>query len=180
MDPQLIEKWFYSYSDDIYSYLVYYTGSKDVEDLVQEVFLKAIHSIHQFEAKAHPKTWLISIARNLVIDRLRKRKLLNLISINMLFNKEAVIQTGEMPEAILLTNETLSEIYREISSLKNSYKEVLILRLVLEYSVDQSATILGWSNAKVSLTYHRALTALKKRLNRTNDKGGNNIEKTSL
>ena len=36
-----IEQWFNEYEKDITKYLVYYTGSKDVEDLVQETFLKA-------------------------------------------------------------------------------------------------------------------------------------------
>ncbi|WP_254660760.1 sigma factor [Bacillus sp. FJAT-27225] len=38
---QQIEQWFYQYEKDIFNYLVYYTGTRDVEDLVQDTFLRA-------------------------------------------------------------------------------------------------------------------------------------------
>ena len=46
----------------------------DVEDLVQETFLIAMKKLSSFKGQSHPKTWLISIARNIVIDQYRRRK----------------------------------------------------------------------------------------------------------
>src|SRR5690625_7822551 len=74
MDEELISDWFDAYADDIYRFLVYYTATSDVEDLLQVVFIRAIERYDSFKAESSPKTWLISIARNLAIDEARKRK----------------------------------------------------------------------------------------------------------
>jgi len=71
----LIEQWFLRYGDDIYKFLVYYTGNRDVEDLVQDVFLKALGSVGSFEVRSQPKTWLLTIARHTAIDHARKQRL---------------------------------------------------------------------------------------------------------
>jgi RNA polymerase sigma-70 factor (ECF subfamily) len=68
VDEYKIAEWFQKYEADITSFLVYYTGSLEVEDTVQETFLIAIKKISEYKGDSHPKTWLISIARNLVID----------------------------------------------------------------------------------------------------------------
>ncbi|WP_078544350.1 RNA polymerase sigma factor [Litchfieldia alkalitelluris] len=170
----LIEEWFYLYSDDVYSFLIYYTGSKDVEDLLQDVFIKAMKSINLFEDRSSPKTWLISIARNLVIDRSRRTRLFKFFLLELF-----TLKIEKTPEGEFLANETLNEIYNEISLLKTSYKEVLLCRLVLNYSVDQTSTILDWSPSKVSITYHRAIKALRKRLENHSIKGGTTDENTT-
>ncbi|CAH2717571.1 hypothetical protein BACCIP111895_04785 [Neobacillus rhizosphaerae] len=72
-----IEKWFIQYEKDVTNYLVYYTGSSDVEDLVQETFLRAFRAFSRFKNDSSPKTWLISIARNTAIDYYRKKSVWN-------------------------------------------------------------------------------------------------------
>ena len=75
-NKQVISKWFYLYSDDIYQFLFYRLSSKhhDVEDLVQEVFIRALRNLDRFKGEASPKTWLYSIAKNVAIDAIRKSK----------------------------------------------------------------------------------------------------------
>ncbi|MFC0476288.1 RNA polymerase sigma factor [Robertmurraya beringensis] len=74
-----ISEWFYLYNKDIYYFLVYYIGSSDVEDLVQEVFIRAIKGYDTFQQKSSPKTWLFSIARHVGMDEMRKRKRVRMI-----------------------------------------------------------------------------------------------------
>ncbi len=69
-----ISKWFDLYSDAIYQYFLYRIASRDVEDLVQEVYIRAIKSYESFNGKASPKTWLYSIARHIAIDEIRKKQ----------------------------------------------------------------------------------------------------------
>ncbi|MFC0472450.1 sigma-70 family RNA polymerase sigma factor [Halalkalibacter kiskunsagensis] len=68
-----ISDWFYQYSNDIYHYLLYRFGSTDVEDLVQEVFIRAMMGYDSFRSDSSPKTWLFTIARNVAIDENRKK-----------------------------------------------------------------------------------------------------------
>ncbi|MBB2482931.1 RNA polymerase sigma factor [Bacillus sp. APMAM] len=61
---KIISDWFHQYSDDIYQFFLYRIRPSDVEDLVQEVFIRAIKGLQSFQGNSSPKTWLFSIARN--------------------------------------------------------------------------------------------------------------------
>jgi RNA polymerase sigma-70 factor (TIGR02943 family) len=64
-----IENWVNQFSDELFSWALYKTSSKETaEDLVQETFLAAFHKINTFQGKSKPKTWLFSILNNKVID----------------------------------------------------------------------------------------------------------------
>jgi RNA polymerase sigma-70 factor, ECF subfamily len=154
-----ISEWFHLYNKDIYHFLVYYIGSSDVEDLVQEVFIRAIKGFDTFQNKSNPKTWLFSIARNVGIDEIRKRKRLKI--------KQAIwvrdeLTDKETPEKILQLNEKNRLVYQAIQSLKANYRDVIILRGIKELTVSETASILNWNENKVRITYHRALKSLQK------------------
>lgn len=68
----LLENWVNQFSDELFSWALYKTSSKETaEDLVQETFLAAFHKIDTFQGKSQPKTWLFSILNNKVIDYYR-------------------------------------------------------------------------------------------------------------
>ncbi len=156
-----ISEWFYLHSQDIYHFLIYYIGSQDVEDLVQEVFVRAIKSIDSYEGKSSPKTWLFSIARHVAIDEIRRKKRSKLKGALLLKSEHEVINR-ETPEGIIELNERQKELYNAIQSLKTSYRDVIVLRGIKELTVQETAHILAWSENKVRLTYHRALKVLQK------------------
>lgn len=68
-----IESWFLQYEKAVTNFLIYYMGHRDVEDLVQDTFIRALNSLDQYKGEASPKTWLLRIARNTAIDSLRKK-----------------------------------------------------------------------------------------------------------
>ncbi|WP_407269847.1 RNA polymerase sigma factor [Radiobacillus sp. PE A8.2] len=164
IDDTRMEEWFYKYSDDVYNFLIYYRGHSDVEDLVQDVYIKAIKGLASYRKDANPKTWLFQIARNVAIDDARRRQVRNdKIKINSYKDSLPIIKT---PEQIYQLNEQKSELIQAIQRLKQNYREVLLLRGMKEFSVEETATILKWSNNKVRVTYHRALEALKKEVSK--------------
>jgi RNA polymerase sigma-70 factor, ECF subfamily len=169
-----ISSWFESYSDDIYHYLVYYTGRKDVEDLVQEVFLKAMRGVTNFKGTSSPKTWLISIARNTAIDEARKQKMLRFVP----FQDNSQTEEGKKlnPALISQVNDDYATLYEAISQLKKSYRDVILLRKISELSAKETAEVLNWKVDKVNLTLHRAMNALEKILALKN--GGVEIEES--
>jgi RNA polymerase sigma-70 factor (ECF subfamily) len=154
-----IAEWFYLYNKDIYHFLVYYIGSSDVEDLVQEVFIRAIKGFNTYQKKSSPKTWLFSIARHVGIDEIRKRKRLRIKERILVWDEQTDKAT---PEKILQLNENNSLLYQAIQSLKANYRDVIILRGIKELSVTETASILNWNENKVRITYHRALKTLQK------------------
>lgn len=156
MERELIEEWFELYERDVTSFLIYYTGSMDVQDLVQETFLRGMKRIAHFREGAHPKTWLITIAKNIVVDRARKKHIWNRIKYFLREEKytEALDHTilyGEMNQAL----------YEAISNLPAKNKEVVILKAILEMSSKQVAEILESNENHVNVLYHRSLKKLK-------------------
>ena len=154
-----ISEWFSLYNKDIYHFLVYYIGSSDVEDLVQEVFIRAIKGFDTYQKRSSPKTWLFSIARHVGIDEMRNRKRLRMKQMIWFWDEKTYKET---PEEILQLNENNRLLYQAIHSLKVNYRDVIILRGIKELSVSETASILNWNENKVRITYHRALKTLQK------------------
>src|SRR5690625_3101714 len=156
---EIISDWFVKYGNDIYHYLIYRSGASEAEDLLQEVFIKALKGSKTFRNRSSPKTWLFSIARNVAVDASRKqtaKKWLNIISLE----KTRELKTEVTPETILQLNEERRVIYQAIQRLRPNYQDVIILRNIQELSVTETAKILKWSKHKVSSTHYRARLAL--------------------
>lgn len=72
-DKHSVEQWVDEYGDELYSWALHKTSSVETaEDLVQETFLSAFRNFDSFREKSRPKTWLISILKNKIIDHYRK------------------------------------------------------------------------------------------------------------
>ncbi len=157
MDSNVIEQWFYTYSDDVYKFLAYFTGKTDVEDLVQETFTKALKNFHGFHNTSGPKTWLFAIARNVARDYYRKHRIVTV--------SEAVLKTvpsHEMtPEESSELTETKEYIFSLLQSLNPQYRTVLILRGVYDMSSEEVANVLNWTPRRVNTAFHRALKTVR-------------------
>ncbi|WP_394191444.1 RNA polymerase sigma factor [Paenisporosarcina quisquiliarum] len=157
MEKYSIADWFHSYEKDVTTFLIYFTGSIEVEDLVQDTFLVAMNKSSNFKGESHPKTWLISIARNIVIDRYRRAKVWERIK-HILSSDEAYSLDVETSIIRKLENNQLNS---AIHKLSNPYKEVVILRGILDFSSQETSSVLKCSQNKVNVMYHRALKKLR-------------------
>lgn len=157
MTNRKIEEWFQLYEGDITSFLIYYTGSMDVEDLVQETFMIAMKKMYIFKEQSNPKTWLISIARNKVIDDYRRRKVWEKIKYSFL--GEQKISKGLEERTII--NQEIVHLYKAIHQLSPRYKEVVILRGILELAPKEVSEVLKSNVNHVNVMFHRALKRLK-------------------
>jgi len=139
------------------------TGKKEVaEDLTQETFLKVYQNLHKFQGKSQIFTWLVKIARNAGLDYLRRRNKFRFFSMD----KYPIRANQPSPVEIIVKGERASQLYKAIRSLKLSYQEVLLLRKIKEFSIKETAEILGWSENKVKISTSRAMAALRKELRR--------------
>ncbi|MFC0189499.1 RNA polymerase sigma factor [Fictibacillus aquaticus] len=125
--------------------------------MVQDTFVMAIKKLAMFKGKSHPKTWLISIARNLVINRYRKNKVWDRIKHFLAPEKPASNQIEEQT----LKNLANSQLYDAILKLAPPFKEVIILRGILEFSPKETSSILNCSPNKVNVMFHRSLKKLQ-------------------
>ncbi|TWT13191.1 RNA polymerase sigma factor [Planomicrobium sp. CPCC 101079] len=158
-----ITEWYEQHSDSIFRYiLLMVRDHQQAEDLTQETFIKAFQYYDSFERKANGKTWLFRIAHNLTIDFIRKQKPLELLKELVFLGKN----TSTLPEGMVEIRENSTELYHALGQLKGAYREVIILRKIREFSIQETGEILNWSQSKVKNTLSRALSALEKQLNK--------------
>ncbi|MDV2581555.1 RNA polymerase sigma factor [Alkalibacillus haloalkaliphilus] len=162
-NKKIISDWYDHYSDDLYNFLLYRVGEADVEDLLQEVFIRAYKGLGSFEGDANPKTWLYNIARNISIDEIRKRQRQKWKSI-IPFESNHEPKTERTPEQVLELDEEKQVIYQAIQSLKPAFRDVIILRGIKELSVTETADVLNWTENKVRSTYHRSKQSLAQKI----------------
>jgi RNA polymerase sigma-70 factor (ECF subfamily) len=164
----VIDEWFTAYCDDVYNFLVYFTGTLDVEDLVQETFLRAMKGLSSFRHDANPKTWLLRIARNLAIDSVRRKQKVKFVSENELLS----LPSRDLdPERAVEAAETTRVILDLLQQVNPKFRDVLLLRGVCDLSISDTAAILGWSESKVKATYHRAITAARQLVPKVHEGG---------
>src|SRR5712692_4061834 len=78
-DPELLDQLIEQYQYRLFRYLVYLTASRDrAEDFFQETWIRVLERGHQYDGKSKFEAWLFAIARHLVIDWQRQRKMQSL------------------------------------------------------------------------------------------------------
>ncbi|WP_456276528.1 RNA polymerase sigma factor [Bacillus sp. AK128] len=158
MDQRELENIYSLYTNDVYRFLRFFTGSvTEAEDLTQDVFLQVMKSMDRYNHQGTIKAWILTIARNKAISHYRKKKFTSLFSIH---SDEVKSRDGH-PEEEFAQKELKFVIQKELLKLSSQYRMVIILRSLKDLSVKETAEILGWSESKVKTTYHRALKMLE-------------------
>ncbi|HFS67920.1 MAG TPA: RNA polymerase sigma factor [Flavobacteriia bacterium] len=147
---------------DVYNFLFDKIQNEDeAEDIAIKAFAKAFDKLDTYNKKYTFKTWLITIAKNIYIDNLRKQKTI-FVSLNNKDNTNYDIK-DETPSAedILITEQNLAVLLQNIKKLKPNYQEVINLRYFQEMPLKEIALILNepLSTVKVKLMRSRKLLA---------------------
>ncbi|MEH7440623.1 RNA polymerase sigma factor [Neobacillus drentensis] len=164
---EIIHELYEQHFDDVYHYLLYFTNSKsEAEDLTQDTFIKVLKSYDSFRQQSSLKTWILSIARRTAIDHYRKKKMISILPsiLTDMRKSEAYI-----PEEEMVHNHDWGVLQKALIQLKPDYRNVIILRGLKEYSIKETAEVLGWKESKVKVDYHRAIKLLKKYVNNSNE-----------
>ncbi|WP_342541929.1 RNA polymerase sigma factor [Paenisporosarcina sp. FSL H8-0542] len=172
----IIEELYDEYRNDVYRFSLFFTHNKqEAEDITQETFIKVMKNIHQLKDVSKKKTWILSIAKNTAIDLIRKQKLINFLP-QLLKGNDHKSHYVATDESRLINTENWRELQNAILTLKPHYRSIVILRSLNEISVKETAEILGCTEGKVRVDFHRAINQLKKEL--IIIKGGNYREES--
>ncbi|HEU4963898.1 MAG TPA: RNA polymerase sigma factor [Bacilli bacterium] len=156
-----------TYSNEVFRFLLYYVGNyEEAEDLTQETFIKVVKNLKKFEGRSELKTWILTIARNLALDHLRKRKYAQ--SFAKLLGREPEAKPP-LPEDLISSSERVHALHGAIQTLPDNYRAVVILRGIQELTPTEAAAVLGWNANKVNVVYHRAMKSLHKILEAEGD-----------
>ena len=143
----------------------------DAEDAAQETAIKVYRNLHLFRGESQFRTWVLSIARNEGLARLRKLRNRREDSLDA----ETDEQTGDYTPAILtswrdvpnqaLENKELRDLLQTaIEALPEIYRNVILLRDIEEMDVRETAGLLGITEGAVKVRLHRARSILQRQL----------------
>ncbi len=175
--PQLVEL----HGPRLYSLASRLCGNvSDAEDMVQDVFLQAFRKWHTFKGDAKPGTWLYAIAAHSCKARLRRKggidKRMPAVSQLMPWNETRNVDlwgasgggmhgwggdgTGPVAEAI--EHESARAVHEAILTLPEHFRVPLVLKEMLELSIEDVAKALNIKPETVKTRVHRARLLLRK------------------
>lgn len=140
-----------------------FNSAELVDDLTQDVFIKAYRALGQFRFDAAFSTWLYRIAVNHCRDEMRKRKLRRYLSLQTLLDtrdKEVTMKTSVHPQE----HETREWIDRGLQRLPDKYRVPVILKDVEGLSYEEMAEIMSCELGTVKSRLSRGRDMLRKYL----------------
>ena len=150
--------------------LSFMKNETDAEDVAQEAFLKAFRKLADFRGQAKFSTWLISITLNEARSRLRRQSTVPMESLDQATGEGGHISPAllrdwrEVPSEALERKEIRAILVEAIGHLSPLYREVLLLRDVEEFSIEETATALTITPGTVKVRLHRARMMMQKEL----------------
>jgi RNA polymerase sigma-70 factor (ECF subfamily) len=164
-DPDLLDRLIEKYQHRLLRYLVYLTGQREqAEDVFQETWIRVLERGHQYDGRHEFSTWLFTIARNLVFDRLRRSRRVNIESLTAGDDAlPADLPASNWPTAFDSAvqreqNELISAGLKHITA---EYREALVLRFQEGMSLDEIADVTGVPLGTVKSRIYRGLSMMQ-------------------
>jgi RNA polymerase sigma-70 factor (ECF subfamily) len=172
-DVSAFEQLVKRYDRNVFRIAQHITHSReDAEDVVQEAFLKAYSNLGQFQGQSKFYTWLVRIAVNEALMKLRRRRPERFVSLDEDVKTEddslprEVADWSPNPEQLYNQSELRDILSRTIQGLPPTFRTVFVLRDVEGLSTEETAEALDLSVPAVKSRLLRARLQLRERLNR--------------
>ena len=137
-------------------------GAREPDDLVNEAFLGAFSGIANFEGdEDHFRSWVFTIAHRRLIDERRRLGRRPVEASHAM--EEGVGGDAEDDAVSSLGDERAREL---LARLAPDQRDVLLLRVVADLTVERTAESLGKTPGAVKALQRRGLTALRKEISR--------------
>ena len=164
-DPELLDRLIEKYQHRLLRYLVYLTGRRELaEDFFQETWVRVLERGSQYDRRHEFSTWLFTIARNLVIDHMRRKRP---ASFDSLADRDDLVPfdipaTGQ-PSAFDATvqRERHEQISAGMQHIAAEYREALVLRFQEGMSLEEIGNVTGAPLGTVKSRIYRGLSALQ-------------------
>lgn len=152
-DDTAFEYLFNRYRDAIHRLFAQRLGGiGDIDDLLQETFIKVYINLHRYDARYTFGQWVYTIARNTFIDFVRRRQ--DDLSIDDRFYAPA--SSAPTPEESVINLQQRSQIEQYLDRLAPRYRQLILMRFFEEYSYEEIAAKLALPLGTVKTQIHRA------------------------
>jgi RNA polymerase sigma-70 factor (ECF subfamily) len=158
-DQEAFAEIVYSFTDAVYNLCYRMLGdAPEAEDATQEAFIRAYNHLGSYDPQRSFKTWLLSIASNHCIDRIRKRRMTVVSLDEPLPGGSALeIASGDpLPEDVMLRRERSAMIQRMLDKLAPEYRAAVVLRYWYDYSYSEIAVALNTTESAIKSRLFRA------------------------
>jgi len=163
-DPEAFAKIYDRYVTAIYRFVILKLPRKeDAQDITAETFTRFWQHIQSQKKVKNIRAFLYQISRNLIADFYREQKNSSneeIVTFDA-FDTSTHIQESNHGRAFMEARTELALILQQLDKLKDSYRDVLALRLIDGLSFADIASILGKSPGNVRVIYYRGMKALK-------------------
>lgn len=152
--------WYEAHGPAIYNYIRFHVASPDVaEDLTAETFLRAVRAHDRYDpSRGDAKTWLFSIAANLLRDHARRSRVRQYVPLGSFRD---LVCDAPSPEERLLHEESVARLLDAVARLPAGDREIIGLRYASGLDTRDVAELLGISEANVRTRLWRALKRLR-------------------
>jgi RNA polymerase sigma-70 factor (ECF subfamily) len=136
----------------------------EAEDAMQAAWVRAYQHLGEFEGAARFSTWLVRIAANEALMRLRRRRLAPVAAAGTSDEEEAMDHRAQDPEARAALAESVRLLERAVDALPPAYRSVFMLREVEQLSTAETADALGIGEDAAKMRLSRAKAMLRRSL----------------
>ena len=156
-------------------------SDEDAEDVLQEAFLKAYEHLPDFQGQSKFYTWIVRIAVNESLMKLRKRKSDRTVPLDEPLDTGEDVVVREIavweddPEKKYNREELANILDEAVQSLRPAFRTVFVLRDIEELSTEETAEALGISVPAVKSRLLRARLQLREKLTRLFKRKGDNV-----
>ena len=129
----------------------------DVQDVVQDTFVRAFASLDSFRGDSSLRTWLFTIARRLLLDlRRSERRRGEQVEVQ---DSDAVTEYDSLDSVV--AEESRVRLYEAVGRLSKTQREVFLLRVNEGLSYKEIADVAGTTEGAARVHYHNAMRAIK-------------------
>ncbi|WP_435921080.1 RNA polymerase sigma factor [Paenibacillus sp. DYY-L-2] len=158
MNKRSMDLIYREYKHDVYRYLYYLCQNHhNAEDLMQETFCRACDRLEEMEGRK-TKAWLLRVAYNAYIDRLRKESRSTVYENEYFHN----VPCEETPEINALATESKEELYAMLAELAPNQQHAVLLYHIHGFSYQESADLMGIGLSHFKILLYRARQKLRK------------------
>ncbi len=147
----------------------YIRDEAEIQDIMQNTYLKSFEKLYQFKHGSTYATWLIRIGINEALARLKEKgRVLTINSDSNDFGRNTILEMPDTnqpnPEKKIIRQEAKQLLENSIDSLEPKYRMVYILKEIEEMSIKEISECMDISTSNVKVRLHRAKNMLKENI----------------